>query len=106
MFSELDVVDALQNITLFRPGEPFEIGNVTLTARTSGHILGAVSLKLEHTNVFKVWHTAGFNTVATPTTDAAYIPPVPKPVDAVVTETSYGTSAFNVAILGASLVRR
>lgn len=91
MFSERDVVHALQNVTLFKPGEPFEIGEVTLTPRSSGHILGAVGLKLEHKSGFRVWHTADFNTVATPTTDAAFIPPVPEPVDAVVTETTYGT---------------
>ena len=91
MFNERDVVNALQNVTLFTPGELFEIGEVTLTVRHSGHILGAVGMKLEHQSGFRLWHTADFNTVATPTTDAAYIPPVPEPVDAVVTETTYGT---------------
>ena len=91
MFSEQDVVNALQNVTVFQRGEPFEIEQVTLTARQSGHILGAVGIKLKHQGGFSVWHTADFNTVATPTTDAAHIPPVPEPVDAVVSETTYGT---------------
>jgi Cft2 family RNA processing exonuclease len=37
-----------------------------------------------------VWHTADFNTVATPTSDAAWTPPVAEAVEAVVSETTYG----------------
>ena len=90
MYSEADVVKALQQVTTFTPNVPFEIGEVTLTPRVSGHIVGAVGLMLEHTSGFRVWHTADFNTVATPTTDAAYLPPVLEEVDVVVTETTYG----------------
>jgi len=35
-------------------------------------------LMLEHNRGFPVWHTADFNTVATPTTDAAYCRLFPK----------------------------
>ncbi len=90
VFNEGDVVKALQHVTTFTPDVPFEIGDVTLTPRVSGHIVGAVGLLLEHTSGFRVWHTADFNTVATPTTDAAYMPPVPEEVDVAVTETTYG----------------
>lgn len=90
MFNERDVVKALQQVTTFAPDSPFEIGEVTLTPRVSGHIVGAVGLLLEHRSGFRVWHTADFNTVATPTTDAAYLPPVPEEVDVVVSETTYG----------------
>lgn len=90
MFTEADVVKALQQVTTFAPDVPFEIGEVTLTPRASGHIVGAVGLMLEHTSGFRVWHTADFNTVATPTTDAAYLPPLPEAVDVVVSETTYG----------------
>lgn len=90
MFTEADVAKALQQVTTFAPDVPFEIGKVTLTPRVSGHIVGAVGLLLEHTSGFRVWHTADFNTVATPTTDAAYLPPVPEAVDVVVSETTYG----------------
>ena len=90
MFTEADVVKALQQVTTFAPDTPFEINEVTLTPRVGGHIVGAVGLLLEHASGFRVWHTADFNTVATPTTDAAYLPPVPEPVDVVVTETTYG----------------
>ena len=90
MFNEADVTKALQQVTTFAPDVPFEIGEVTLTPRVSGHIVGAVGLLLEHKSGFRVWHTADFNTVATPTTDAAYLPPVPEEVDVVVSETTYG----------------
>ncbi len=90
MFNEADVVKALQQVNTFAPDVPFEIGEVMLTPRVSGHVVGAVGLMLEHTSGFRVWHTADFNTVATPTTDAAYLPPVPEGVDVVVTETTYG----------------
>jgi len=90
MFNETDVVKALQHVTTFALDVPFEIGEVTLTPRVSGHIVGAVGLMLEHNTGFRVWHTGDFNTVATPTTDAAYLPPVPEEVDVVVTETTYG----------------
>ena len=90
MYDEADVVKALQQVTTFVPDVPFEIGEVKLTPRISGHIVGAVGLMLEHRSGFRVWHTADFNTVATPTTDAAYLPPVPEEVDVVVTETTYG----------------
>jgi Cft2 family RNA processing exonuclease len=90
MFNETDVVKALQGVSTFTPNVPFEIGEVTLTPRVGGHIVGAVGLMLEHTSGFRIWHTADFNTVATPTTDAAYLPPVPEEVDVVVTETTYG----------------
>ena len=90
MFTEADVMRALQSVTTFLPNRPFEIGEVTLTPRVAGHIVGAVGLMLEHQSGFRVWHTADFNTVATPTTDAAYSPPTAEPVDAVVTETTYG----------------
>ncbi len=92
LFSEEDVARLLQHVTLMEPQQPFEIGEVTVTPRPSGHILGAVGLLLEHRPTgFRVWHTADFNTVATPTTDAAWIPPTPEAVDAVVSETTYGT---------------
>lgn len=42
LFSEDDVVRLLQSVSLIEPGVPFEIGEVTLTPRSSGHILGAV----------------------------------------------------------------
>ncbi len=90
MFNEGDVVKALQQVNIFAPDVPFEIGEVTLTPRVSGHIVGAVGLMLEHDSGFRVWHTADFNTVVTPTTDAAYLPPVPVEVDVVVSETTYG----------------
>ena len=90
MFNQADVVKALQQVTTFAPDVPFEIGEVTLTPSVSGHIVGAVGLMLEHNSGFRVWHTADFNTVATPTTDAAYLPSVPEEVDVVVTETTYG----------------
>ena len=90
MFNEADVVKALQHVTTVTVDVPFEIGEVTLTPRVAGHIVGAVGLMLEHKSGFRVWHTADFNTVATPTTDAAYLPPVPEEVDGVVTETTYG----------------
>ncbi len=90
MFTEADVVKALQQVTTFTPNVAFEVGEIKLIPRVSGHIVGAVGLMLEHQSGFKVWHTADFNTVATPTTDAAYLPPVPEPVDVVVTETTYG----------------
>ena len=92
MFTQDDVIRLLQHVTHITPHEPFEIGDVTLTPRPSGHIVGAVGLSLEHRPTgFRVWHTADFNTVATPTTDAAWIPPVAEPADAVVPETTYGT---------------
>ena len=90
MFNEADVVKALQHVTTVTVDVPFEIGEVKLTPRVAGHIVGAVGLMLEHRSGFRVWHTADFNTVATPTTDAAYLPPVPEEVDVVVTETTYG----------------
>ncbi len=90
MFNESDVVKALQRVTTFAENVPFEIGEVTLVPRVGGHIVGAVGVMLEHTSGFRVWHTADFNTVATPTTDAAYMPPVPEEVDVAVTETTYG----------------
>jgi len=92
LFSEGEVVQLLQHVTPFEPHVPFEIGEVSVTPRPSGHIVGAVGLLLEHRpSGFRVWHTADFNTVATPTTDAAWIPDAPEEVDAVVTETTYGT---------------
>lgn len=91
MFNGSDVVKALQSVITFAPNVPFEIGEITLLPRISGHIVGAVGLLLEHTSGFRIWHTADFNTVATPTTDAAYIPPLPEEVDVVVTETTYGS---------------
>lgn len=48
MFSEPDVINALKAVTLFSVDEPFELGEVEITPRNSGHILGAVGLKLEH----------------------------------------------------------
>jgi len=90
MFIEADVMKALQQVTTISPDVPFEIGEVTLTPRRGGHIVGAVGLMLEHESGFRIWHTADFNTVATPTTDAAYQPPEPEAVDVVVTETTYG----------------
>lgn len=91
LFTEADVVQLLQHITPITPHEPFEVGEVTVTPRPSGHIVGAVGLLLEHRETgLRVWHTADFNTVATPTTDAAWVPPVPEPVDTVVSETTYG----------------
>jgi Cft2 family RNA processing exonuclease len=92
LFTEADVVRLLQHITPITPHEPFEIGEVTLTPRPSGHIVGAVGLLLEHRPTgLRVWHTADFNTVGTPTTDAAWAPPIAEPVDTVVSETTYGT---------------
>ena len=61
-----------------------------MTPRLAGHIVGAVGLMLEHQSGFRVWHTGDFNTVATPTSDAAFLPPTPESVDALVTETTYG----------------
>ena len=90
MFSEADVIKALQDVITVTVDVPFEIGEVTLTPRVAGHIVGAVGLMLEHRSGFRVWHTADFNTVATPTTDAAYMPPVAEAVDVVVSETTYG----------------
>jgi hypothetical protein len=49
MFNEADGVKALQQVTTFAPDSPFEIGEVTLTPRVSGHIVGAVGLMLEAT---------------------------------------------------------
>jgi Cft2 family RNA processing exonuclease len=91
LFSQDDVLRLLQHVTLMEPHTPFEIGEVTLTPRPSGHIVGAVGLLLEHRpSDFRVWHTADFNTVATPTADAAWIPPVAEAVEAVVSEATYG----------------
>jgi Cft2 family RNA processing exonuclease len=92
LYTEDDVIRLLQHVTTIEAHVPFEIGEVQLTPRPSGHIVGAVGLLLEHRpSGFRVWHTADFNTVATPTTDAAWIPEEPEAVDAVVTETTYGT---------------
>ncbi len=51
MFNKSDVVKALQSVTTFTPNVPFGIGEVTLTPRASGHIVGAVGLMLEHTSL-------------------------------------------------------
>jgi len=92
LFEEADVLHLLQNVTVIEPHTPFQVGDVGVTARPSGHVVGAVGLLLEHQPTsFWVWHTADFNTVATPTTDAAYVPPMPVEVDAVVSESTYGT---------------
>lgn len=92
LFTQDDVLRLLQRVTLVAPHAPFDVGEVTLTPRPSGHIVGAVGLLLEHCpSGFRVWHTADFNTVATPTTDAAWIPPTAEAVDAVVSETTYGS---------------
>jgi len=91
LFSQEDVLRLLQHVTLFTLHTPFDVGEVTLTPRPSGHIVGAVGLLLEHRpSGFRAWHTADFNTVATPTTDAAWTPPVTEAVEAVVSETTYG----------------
>lgn len=92
LYSEADVVQLLRQVTLIEPHVPFEIGELILTARPSGHIVGAVGVLLEHRPTgFRIWHTADYNSVATPTTDAAWTPPVPEAVDAVVSEATYGT---------------
>ena len=83
-------MNALQRVIPVTVDVPFEIGEVTLTLRIAGHIVGAVGLMLEHRSGFRIWHTADFNTVATPTTDAAYMPPVAEAVNVMVSETTYG----------------
>lgn len=61
MFTEADVVKALQQVTTFTPNVAFEVGEIKLIPKVSGHIVGAVGLMLEHQSGFKVWHTADFN---------------------------------------------
>ena len=48
LFNQDDVLRLLQRVTLIAPHAPFEVGEVTLTPRPSGHIVGAVGLLLEH----------------------------------------------------------
>lgn len=56
----------------------------------AGHIPGAVSLLLEDADERKVFHTGDLSNAKTLTVEAAYRPSSPTPVDAVVSESTYG----------------
>lgn len=55
----------------------------------SGHLLGAASVLIESGNR-TVFHTGDVSNVATPVVDAAWLPAAVTPVDAVVSESTYG----------------
>ena len=55
----------------------------------SGHLLGAASVLLE-SSAGTVFHTGDVSNVATPVVDAAWLPEQTTPVDAVVSEATYG----------------
>ncbi|WP_261665509.1 MBL fold metallo-hydrolase [Deinococcus sp. Marseille-Q6407] len=55
----------------------------------SGHLLGAASVLLE-SSAGTVFHTGDVSNVATPVVDAAWMPEAVTPVDAVVSEATYG----------------
>jgi Cft2 family RNA processing exonuclease len=47
LYTEDDVIRLLQHVTTIEAHVPFELGEVQLTPRPSGHIVGAVGLLLE-----------------------------------------------------------
>ncbi|MFD2610794.1 MBL fold metallo-hydrolase, partial [Deinococcus taklimakanensis] len=59
------------------------------TLYPSGHLLGAASVLIESGNR-SVFHTGDVSNVATPVVDAAWLPSAVTPVDAVVSESTYG----------------
>lgn len=59
------------------------------TLLPSGHLLGAASVLIE-SGARSVFHTGDVSNVATPVVDAAWLPAAVTPVDAVVSESTYG----------------
>jgi len=59
------------------------------TLYPSGHLLGAASVMIE-SGSRTVFHTGDVSNVATPVVDAAWLPAAVTPVDAVVSESTYG----------------
>lgn len=80
---------ALERLRPTATFERIESGDLAFSFRPAGHLLGAVGVMIESEDG-RVFHTGDFSNVATPTTDAAFMPPEEEPVVAVVSESTYG----------------
>lgn len=84
-----EVTHAVANMTELNMHQPVSFQGGQLRVYPAGHILGAVGALIE-TDEGCVFHTGDFSNIAGLTTPAAYQPSTPVPVDAVVSESTYG----------------
>ena len=89
LFSLGEATATIADLRTLEAFTPLPIPGGQVTAYPAGHILGAVGLLIE-TKTGRLFHTGDFSNIATLTTEAAYAPPEPVPVDAVVSESTYG----------------
>ncbi len=84
-----DAIQAVANMHIIKPFEPYSFTGGQFSVYPAGHILGAVGILIE-TAEGKIFHTGDFSNITTLTTEEAYRPPTPIPVDAVISEATYG----------------
>ncbi|MDZ7703619.1 MAG: MBL fold metallo-hydrolase [Trueperaceae bacterium] len=89
LYDASEALRAAADIKTLTPFEPLSFAGGQITCYPAGHVLGAVGLLIE-TDAGRVFHTGDFSNIATLTTESAYLPPQPIPVDAVVSEATYG----------------
>lgn len=96
LYDEEEAVETARAILTLRAHEqqrfPSYSGTTgpSVTSVPAGHIPGAVSLILEESSGRKVFHTGDVSNARTMTVEAAHTPSSPTPVDAVITESTYG----------------
>lgn len=91
LYDEDEARESAAAISVMAPHARKELGGgASVTPIVAGHISGAVSLLLEDSSGRKVFHTGDVSNAKTLTVEAAHRPSSPTPVDAVVTESTYG----------------
>jgi len=89
LFSDTDMKRALERLRVIPYHQPVTEHGFTFTLRPSGHLLGAASVLIQSGSK-RIFHTGDVSNVATPVVDAAWLPTLPEPVDAVISESTYG----------------
>lgn len=89
LFTLGEAMHAVANIQTLVLATPLPFNGGQLRVYPAGHILGAVGVLIE-TAAGSAFHTGDFSNIAGLTTPAAYQPPAPVSVDAVVSEATYG----------------
>ncbi len=84
-----DAMQAIAEMHTIKPFEKYNFAGGQFSVYPAGHILGAVGILIE-TDEGKIFHTGDFSNITTLTTEEAYRPPTPIPVDAVISEATYG----------------
>lgn len=91
LYDEEEAGDAAAAISVMVPHERQKLpAGASVIPVEAGHIPGAVSLLLEDASGRRIFHTGDVSNAKTLTVEAAYRTPSPTPVDAVVTESTYG----------------